>query len=352
MVVTYIYCNCPADQVRVQVRCRNLADAINRTGGTHRANLLDMNAFTQNTPYAKKICGESDLLIIYRYLHGTILTAIQYWKARDKKVIVDLDQAVNYLTPASPAHSFWFEGQPCAGCGESSNLIDPLPIEQFKWGLALLDAATACSPRLADDWSRFTTTYTVLDYINTDQYPALNHPHEGEIWLGLGYRARADGLAESGLLAAMNSICRKYPQVKFALCGIKAPNIDPRQIMMYSPQHFEDWVRVLSALDIGLMPAHDEYDLRLGYYDLLEFMVSKIPWIASTGAYFQALSAYGQYVQNTPAAWEAAILDMLAQVDNHHKRAFGSPFLFALSQNLGANINTVLGVYKAILNQQ
>jgi hypothetical protein len=351
MVVTYIYCNNPADHVRIQVRCRNFADAINRTGGAHRANLLDMDAFTQNTPHAKKVCGESDLLVIYRYLYDTILTAIQYWKARDKKVIVDLDQAVNYLTETSPAHSFWFEGQPMAGCGENSNPIDPAPIEQFKWGLALLDAATACSPRLADDWSRFTNTYTVLDYINTDQYPALNHSHNGEIRLGLGYHARAEGLAESGLLAAINSICHKNPQVKFVLCGTDMPDVDPRQIMMYSPQHFEDWVGILSTLDIGLMPTHGEYDLRLGFYDLLEFMVSKIPWIASAGSPLQSLSAYGLYAKNTSIAWETAILDMVEQIDFHRKKAHGIPFLFALSQNLGSNLNTVLNAYKAILHQ-
>ena len=349
MVITYIYCNCPADYIRIQVRCRNLADAINRTGRSHRANLLDMDSFLENTPYAKKICDESDLLVIYRYLHDPILSVIQYWKARDKKVIVDLDQAVNYLTPDNPAYSFWFEGHPMDGCAETSTVAPP--IEQFKWGLALLDAATACSPRLADDWSRFTNTYTVLDYINTDQYPALNQPHAGEIWIGLGYHANADSLAESGLLAAMESICPKRPQVKFLLCNMQNPAIDSRQIKMYSPKYFEDWVEILSTLDVGLMPTHGEYDLRLGSYDLLEFMVSKIPWIASSRASFQTLSAYGQYTQNTPAAWEAAILNMIEQIDLHHKKACSSPFLFALGKNLGANINTVLNVYEAILHQ-
>jgi hypothetical protein len=308
-----------------------------------------MEDFTQNTPHARKVCGESDLLVIYRYLYGSILAAIQYWQARDKKVIVDLDQAVNYLTADNPAYSFWLEGRPLDGCLENENST-ALPIEQFKWGLALLDAATACSSRLADDWSRFTNTYTVLDYINTDQYPALNQPHGGEIWLGLGYRARTGVLAESGLLAAINSICRKNPQVKFVLCGMDVPGVDPRQIMTYSPQRFEDWVEILSTLDIGLMPACDEYDLRLGFYDLLEFMVSKIPWIASAGVPFQTLSAYGQYAQNTSAAWETAILDTVEQIDFHRKKAHGVPFLFALSQNLGSNLNTVLNAYNAILH--
>lgn len=63
MVITFIYCNRPIDSLRVQVRCRNLADAINRAG-QHRANLLDMKSFVENTSRAQRLCGESDLLII------------------------------------------------------------------------------------------------------------------------------------------------------------------------------------------------------------------------------------------------------------------------------------------------
>jgi hypothetical protein len=54
---------------------------------------------------------------------------------------------------------------------DGSSIIDPPPIEQFKWGLAMVDAATVPSVRLVDDWSRFTTVHKVLDYINTHHYP-------------------------------------------------------------------------------------------------------------------------------------------------------------------------------------
>lgn len=345
MVVTYIYC-AAADQSRIQVRCRNLADAINRSG-THRANLLDMKSFVENTSRAKRICDESDLLVVYRYLYDSILSAVQYWQARDKKVIVDFDQAVNLLPPASSAQAFWFEGAPLKGCIAKTHRIDPPPVEQFKWGLAILDAATTSSPRLADDWLRFTKTYTIPDYLNTDQYPALHQTHADEIWLGLGYRAQAESAAESGLLAALENVCRQKPQVKFMVNPVDAP----RQGEVYVPRRFEEWVEFLAALDIGLMPICGDYDLRLGYYDLLEFMVSKIPWVASAGMPFQALSNYGRITQNTATDWESAILDMVERVDFHRRRACGSPFLFALTQNLGANLKTILNIYDAILCQ-
>ncbi len=354
MVITYIYSDYPADQIRIQIRCRNMVDAINRTG-MHRANLLDMISFTQNTLHAQKVCGESDLLVIYRYLYGPILTSIQYWKARDKKVIVDFDQAVDYLTNNMPPYSFWFNGMPLEGFEtEDKNFIDPPPIEQFKWGLAMVDAATAPSIRLVDDWSRFTNVHKVLDYINTHHYPALNQAHGNEVWIGFGNRVSYDSFEKSGLSEAMEKICSKDSQIKLIISDMGEAfgslNINPDQIKIFSPHCFEDWVDILLSLDIGLMPIHGSYDLRLGSYDLLEFMISRIPWIASEEPTFHKLLQYGQWTQNTPSAWENAITKVLEQPDIYQRKAASEPFLFALSQDLSANIDKILKVYAAIIN--
>ena len=354
MVVTYVYSNHLADQIRIQIRCRNMADAINRTG-VHRANLLDMNAFTQNTPHAQKVCGESDLLVIYRYLYGPILTAIQYWKARDKKVIVDFDQAINFMPENMPSHSFWFKGVPFENLSiEGKNFIDPPPIEQFKWGLAMVDAATVPSVRLLDDWSQYTDVHKILDYINTYHYPALDQNHGNETWIGLSNRTGFDSFEKSNLLAAMEIVCRKRPQVKLILSGMdenfRRLDINSEQLKVYSPQSFEDWVGILLSLDIGLMPIHGDYDLRLGSYDLLEFMISKIPWIASEEPTFHKLSLYGQWAQNTESEWENMILNMVDQLDSYHRQAVRDPFLFSLSQDISVNIDKVLHIYEVVLN--
>ena len=353
MIITYIYSDRLADQIRIQVRCKNMADAINRTG-IHRANLLDLTSFIQNTPQSKKICGESDLLVIYRYLYGPVLTAIQYWKARDKKVVVDFDQAFNFLTHSKPAYSFWYGGIPLDGFDfEDAAIIDPPPIEQFKWGLALVDGATVPSARLVDDWSRFTTVHKVLDYINTHHYPTSNHTHGNEIWIGPGSRVDYDCFEKSGLLTAMENVCRACPQVKLVLFGMEgistALKIQPEQRKEYSLRSFENWVEVSLHLDIGLMPVSGEYDLRLSSYDLLEFMISKTPWIASEEMNFQNLSQYGQWVRNTPEAWEKAILQTIDHLDAYQRKVVGEPFLFALNQDLSANISRILKVYDSII---
>jgi hypothetical protein len=358
VIVTYIYSNRPEDQIRVQLRLRNIADAINRTG-FHRANVLDIDSFVENTSDAQRVCARSDILIIYRYLYGPVLTAIQYWKAREKRVIVDFDQAINCLTPDMPDYPFWLEGLPLmstAGENPLESQIDPIPLEQFKWGLGMVDAATVASARLTDDWSQYTNVYELPDYLNTCQYPVLDQARDEEIWIGLGYTIQYDSFKNSGLATAMEHICREYPQVRLVLCnqGKKTDidlDIDREQIVAYSPRSFEEWVNLLLNLDIGLAPVYSDFDLRLSPVNLLEFMIVKIPWIATRQFAFHDLSRYGRWVQNSPEAWKGAILKVVEQLDFYQKKARGEPFLYAFGQDAGANIDKALRIYSAIVNQ-
>ncbi len=359
MLITYLHSTCPEDQIRVQSRCRNFADAINRTG-THSANLLDLDAFLRNTPAAQKVCAASDLLVIHRHLYGSILTAVQYWKAYDKKIIVDFDQAVNYLTSDMPGYEFWRHGSIFEGClpGKKSeaDFIQPSPLEQFKWGLGLVDGAIVSSARLANDWSSFTVVQEIPDCLNPDHYPAVRHNHANEIWIGLGNSTTIPGFKNSGLLPALENICRAYPQVRLVLGnsnGLQDQQmaIPSGQISRYNNTSFEESVIMLLKLDIGIAPNCGDYDMRKGSIDLLEFMVSKIPWLASEHGSYPELSQFGICVPNSPQAWESAILKAIDQLDANRKKAVGEPFLFALSQNVQNSAAKVLKFFTKVINQ-
>jgi hypothetical protein len=358
VIITFICSDRPEDQIRVQLRFRNSADAINRTR-FHLAHVLDLGAFVQNTPYAQKICARSDLLVIYRYLYGPVLQAIQYWKARNKRIIVDFDQAIEHLAPGLPDYSFWLEGEPlsiASGNLSPASRIDPLPLEQFRWGLEMVDAATVASARLASDWSQFATVYEIPDYLNPCQYPVFEHDHGGEVWIGLGPSTHYTAFEKSGLTSALEHLCREHLQVKLVLgsLGNEAGmdlKIDPHQVVTYSCASFGEWVYLLLTLDIGLVPAYSDFDLRLSPVHLLEFMIAKIPWIASSQLSIHELPGYGQWVQNAPQAWESAILRVIDRLDLYKKRAGGEPFLYALGQDAGAHIDKALRIYSAILNR-
>jgi hypothetical protein len=358
VIITYICSNRLEDKIRVQLRVRNFADAINRTG-LHLAHVIDLDSFIKNTPEAHKICVRSDVLIIYRYLHGPILKAIQYWKAREKRIVVDFDQAINHLTPDMPDYSFWLEGAPLtsnSGIDFPEKPIDPIPLEQFKWGLGTVDAATVASARLADDWSQFTNIYELPDYLNTCHYPVSDRAHEDEIWIGISHTTQYVSFKNSGLSTALEYICQEYPQVRLIIhdhenFANEDLDVDPTQTILYSPHFFGEWVNLLLKLDLGLAPVYGNYDLRLSPINLLEFMIVKIPWVATKQLAPHDLSRYGHWVQNSPEAWKSAILRAIEHLAVYQKKASGEPFLFALGQDVSANIDKAIQVYSAILNR-
>lgn len=354
MIVTYVCPKFTADQIRVQLRCRNLADAINRTV-IHSASTIDLEAFANNTDEVQSVCSKADIIVIYRYLYGEVLAAVQYWKARDKKVIVDFDQAVNLMTEDMPAYSFWFEGIPPAG-SELAERIDPVPLEQFKWGLGMVDAASAASLRLMSDWMQYTRVHIIPDFINTYQYPLSEKNHGDEIWIGLGSSVNYNVLKQSGLLEAMERISQLRPQVRFVLCNPETStgldfNIPPSQLKVYYPQSFEEWVGILLKLDIGLMPCIGGFDQRLGNARLLEFMIAKTPWLASGPSFLSDISQYGQWSGNSTEEWVAALLNTVDNLPALQKKAAKESFLYAISQDIGANIDKVLKIYTSILHQ-
>jgi hypothetical protein len=258
-----------------------------------------------------------------------------------------------------PDYSLWIEGLPTdiifSAEKDLRNPLGPSPLEQFQWGLGLVDAATVSSARLADDWSQYTNCYELPDYLNTCQYPISETDHENEIWIGFGADTQSASLKNSGLAAALEHICRVYPQVRLVACHQEnCPHpqldIDPEKIIHQSPQFFDEWVSILLKLDIGLIPIHGNYDLRLSQANMLEFMIAKIPWVATEQPAFHNLLQYGHWVQNSPEDWECAILDTINQLDAYQRKTNREPFLFALGQDVSANIEKVLKVYSAIIN--
>jgi hypothetical protein len=349
VIVTYIYSNHPEDELRVRLRCRNFADAINRIGW-HSANLLDMDSFIQNTQEAQKICDVSDLLVVHRYFYGPVLETIESWKARDKKVIVDFDQAISCWTPD------------IAGSAGSTRLVDnvcqneTVPFEQLKSGLRLIDAAIVPSTRLMLNWAQFADVHEIPDYLNTDQYPGFKQIHENEIWIGLGNGTSFASAKESGLLQALEKVCRQRLQVKLVLSDLgeepgDSLDVAASQRVSYLPNSFEEWADILPRLDIGLLPIVGDHDLQQGRINLLEFMISKIPWLASNQLPFPELSRFGRLVQNSAESWEMAVLKAVDNIDGLRKKASGEPFLFALSQDVNENIDKVLKLFTYILNQ-
>jgi hypothetical protein len=126
--------------------------------------------------------------------------------------------------------------------------------------------------------------------------------------------------------------------------------LPPEQKILAPWTPYAAWPQRLAQFDIGLAPLHGAYDERRSWIKVLEYLVMKIPWVASDGPAYHALRPYGRLVaeRNTPSAWERALLDMVDHLADHKAEAAREPYLFGLSQAIDVNVDKLIATYTRI----
>ena len=357
MIVTYVYADTKEEWNCAEWRCSVPARAINRTG-THKAYMIDIESFVKRSDAIDQICAESDIIVIQRNLFGPVLATIQHWKAYEKTVIVDFDDAYDLMPAAVKNYEFWIEGvQKRRGLDNRvvAQKIDPPPLTQFKWGLRLVDAATTPSTRLAEDWRSFTSIYNVPNYIELDRY--IDVKPEAHDWITIGWGGSLTHLQsfkDSGVLSALRRVCLQRPNVRVMICSdiriYEALNIPEEQKTFNPWVAAVDWPSQLAQFDIGIAPLAGAYDQRRSWVKALEYLVMRIPWVASDGPPYHQMRSYGWLVNNTPNAWERILLDMVDHIDDYKAEAAGEPYLYGIGQGIDENIEKVLSTYSTIIN--
>ncbi|MEI7989736.1 MAG: glycosyltransferase [Chloroflexota bacterium] len=360
MRIVYIYSDNPLEWNSSEWRCAVPARALNRSG-VHIARLLSKNDFIKNTSKVQDACRLADVLMIERSLYGPMLSAIQHWKAQDKVVIADFDDAYHIITQDNVSYPFWKENKAIRiddNGIETRETIDPPPLTQFKWGLRLVHAATVPSKRLADDWQEYTEMIYLPNYIDLQKYQLANSPptHEGIVIGWGGSVSHLPSFEKSGVIPALQNVCRARPHVKVMICGndnriINALGLAKENIVSRPWVPHSQWPNHLAEYDIGLAPLFGPYDDRRSWIKVLEYMVMKIPWIASESPAYNDLRVYGWLVKNNPGAWERVLLDMVDHIEDYKAEAAREPYLFGIAQNIDENLDEIVSVYTRVINR-
>jgi hypothetical protein len=351
MNIVYVYADSEQEWNCSEWRCAVPARALNRTG-RHHAEMLSLVDFAAGSPVAQAACAPAEVIVVQRNLFGPVLQAIQHWKAQGKAVIVDFDDAYSLIPPSNTSYRLWHEGQ-VQGADGRLQTISPPPLTQFKWGLRLAHAATVPSKRLADDWRAYADVHYVPNYIDLDNYTVPAEPHDGIVIGWGGSLSHLDSFTGSSVLAALQRVCRLRPQVRVAIAGNDRRIFDrlplpAAQKMLLPWVPYTEWPKRLAGFDIGLAPLHGAYDERRSWIKVLEYMVMKIPWVASEGAPYHDLRGYGWLVKNVPSAWERILLDMVDHLDDYRAEAAREPHLYGIGQAIDANVDQLVATYRAI----
>ncbi len=352
MKIVYVYADNAQEWNCSEWRCAIPARAIQRNG-RHSAEMLSIHDFAHNSPRAQELCSPADVIVVERNLFGPVLSSIQHWKARDKVVIANFDDAYNLMHPTNVAYPFWGQGLMKHADGTQEKM-EPAPLTQFKWGLRLVHGGTVPSRRLADDWQTFTDMHYVPNYIDLEKYTNVSRDEHDGIVIGWGGSlSHLQSFTDSGVLSALKRVVKARPQVKIMVCGGDKRIFDqlniPENQKIYQPWvPFTNWAQVLAKFDIGLAPLLGAYDERRSWIKVLEYMVMRIPWVASEGPSYYDLRPYGWLVNNTPASWERVLLDMVDQVEDYRAEAADEPYLYALAQSADENVGKIIETYTRI----
>jgi len=359
LIITYIYADTQAEWNCAEWRIAIPARAINRTK-LHQAHMLDINSFINNSQEAQELCNAADIIVIQRNLFGPVLAAIQRWKARDKVVIVDFDDAYDLIPSTVKSSLFWKQGiieyRDPDGKLVAENL-DPPPLTQFKWGMRLVHAATVPATRLADDWRAYTDIHLLPNYAEMEKYQNITPKHHEGIHIGWGGSvSHFQSFTGSGVITALKNICRVRPQVKILICGgdqriYNELPVPPEQKILVPWVAQRDWPQQLANFDIGIAPLSGPYDDRRSWVKVLEYMIMKIPWVASEGPAYTNLRQYGWLVKNTSNAWERVLLDIVDHLDAYKSEAARDAYLFGISQGIDENIEKVINTYSKIIEK-
>lgn len=348
MNITFVHSTLPEDQYRVHIRCQNPAAAM-QSSGRHTVHLLALEEFIHNSPAAVEVCASAEVIVLHRYLFENTLAAVARWRARGKKVLVDLDLSVEHLEADRPGYAFWRKGILPPLYQNGSRPVYPPPAEQLKWLFKMVDGILVPTPQLARDYFPFGRVQLLADYVNIHEYLIVPHQKRDEtVWLGLNMGGQAfSSLKRSGVLEGIEQALQQSSRLNLLLVGADPAaaywlnRLPAERLEVFPVLQAEQIPAVLSKADLGLVPACGEFDVRQSPLPVVEYMAMKIPWIASNQPAFQGLAEYGRLVENSVSEWMRAIIRMANEIDTARQRAAGAPYLYALSQDAAENIEKI-----------
>jgi hypothetical protein len=348
MQITYVVGDEVENWYNIERRCIAPARAIQRAG-RHGARVIRISELNDNDSTSQHVCATSDVLVVHRNLWGRILANVQHWRAHDQVVLVDFDEAYQLYEPGDAEFAFWQRGQ-----RNGDDKVMPPPLEQFKWGLQLVNGMAVSSKRLADDWSAYGKIDVIPSYIDLDNYQNLPaESHEGVI---LEWHGRPSGLRswqKSGLLGAVKQVLEQRPQCQLVIYtdppeagrGLAfASELTSGQVSLRSWKQ-SGWPEPLNSVDIGLVPLSRPVDLHGDCGVLVEYMVKQIPWLASHSPACNELGQYGILIENSAVAWQHHLLDVIDRLPDYRLEAAQIPYLFGISQSLDENVHRLVNLY-------
>jgi len=359
MNILYIYADNQTEWNCSEWRCAVPNRAINDLGGKHKSDMLFVRQFAMMDEEARTKTHDADLVIVQRLLIGEILPRIMELQANGKVVIGELDDGYHFMPKKVRAYKFWHEGKftRVENNEEVESKMRHTPVEQLEWAMKIVHGMTTPSPQIAKDWKRFTdNTWVVPNYIDASHYL----PYKKKRWektetfvIGWGgSHSHKVSWSDSNIIEALRRICEKYYNVRIYICGhnfeiVKMMEGFKKQVIDYKWVPHNEWPRLLSKFDMGLIPLVGRYDARRSWVKSLEYTLMGIPWVGTKSPPTAELQDYGYRVSNNVDSWEKSITNVIENYKDAKLRV-DAGFDTASAADINLHTEELLDIYDEI----
>jgi glycosyltransferase involved in cell wall biosynthesis len=328
--------------------------------GIHSADTFNISQLNLWTPEVVESIEKADLVLIERNLFGDALIREMQIFLQNKPVVLIWDDSYENIAFENASYSFWHDSivQRQNDKGQIENIkIFPHNVTQLRRAARLAKAYIGPSRLLAEDWSKYTNAYRIYNYLDLDRYPEDAeplYPFKGITIGWCGSLSHVSSFTDSGIIPALTYIGRKYDNVRIMTGGdkriydkINLPN-ERKIFSSYVPD--EQWASLQKSIDIGIAPLTSPFDRRRSHIKVLEYMLLKIPWIASNFETYEELGEYGHLIENGVDNWKKAMCDAIENIDQYRELANGKAYEFAKEQTYEKNIDKLIAVYQHIIS--
>ena len=280
-----------------------------------------------------------DVIILHIAVLATSAKEIQHWKARDKLIIGDLSSPV-ILNENQESYTLYPSCSSLDDGSEGSNRS--VDRNQLLWTIKLTDGLITNSEVMQREWKGIRPTRYIPDYAVAENVQIKPREKQRVSQIGIVINSGGfDRLVDCAIYPEIERSLMKHPDCRLVIFG-EHPHqahqlqVPPAQKLFIASSDRSTWQNLLSEIDICLLPYSGCVDERIGRLDILELMLYRIPWVASSIRWLTPYQQFGWVIENTAVNWEKTINDLMEHGSYYQSETLEG-YLFALSQCLEEN---------------
>lgn len=221
-----------------------------------------------------------------------------------KRIVVTFDDHYGLIRPTQAAYEYW-----------------KLRWADFKLALTMCNLACVPSNQLVNDFSSYCKMEYLPNYLDPEIWmtPEVAIPNpERKIIIGWGgSTGHLESWRDSGILEGIEAVQHTYPSVLLRVYTgggeiedmLYAHNIRFERMPWVK---FKNWPAHVRSMDIGLAPLAGPYDQRRSNLKVLEFALSKVPFVCSKEPPYD--HTVGSYYARNARDWAYALSRIIEQL--------------------------------------